>query len=100
MVTAFLLPRKLLTLARTCRERDLPGPLMFLLVPRRAHRIIAVLLRLILRLVVVLVVALLRPRRASGRLSSPEEILGSPRLHHRCRMIFRLVGRMLDDETM
>ena len=93
MVTAFLLPRKLLTLARTCRERDLPGPLMFL-------RIIALLLRLILRLVVVLVVAQLWPRRASGRLSSPEEILGSPRLPHRCRMILRPVGRMLDDGTM
>ena len=96
MVTAFLLRRKLLTLAQTCRERDLPGPLMFLLVPRRAHRLIALLFYLILRLVVVLMVVLLRPCRIIGRLSSPGEILGSPRLHQ-SRTVVIYVGVMVCD---
>ena len=69
---------------------------MLLLVPRRAHRLIALLLRLILRLVLVLVVALLRPRRAIGRLSSPGEILGSPR-HHQNRTVVIYVGVMVCD---
>ena len=73
---------------------------MFLLVPRRAHRLIALLLRLILRLVLILVVALLRPRRAIVRLSSPGEILGSPRLHQSYRTVVIYVGVMVCDVCM
>ena len=68
---------------------------MFLLVPRRAHRLIALLLRLILRLV-VLVVALLRPRRVIGQLFSSGEFLGSPRLHQ-SRTVVIYVGVMVCD---
>jgi hypothetical protein len=98
---------RLLTIAQTCRARDVQGTstlivLLLVLTPRtRPHRFIPVVVLLVRPTVLLLVVLLLAPPRVVGRLTSPREISGSPRLVTRHRAFgLELVDGISDDDIL